>query len=83
MADPAERKHREAVSKTTSESGIRAILENHYGQVWDTSQLQQDFEVIGFMSPFVVVRRRSDGVQGSLCFQHRPRYYFQFQQAKD
>ena len=28
--------------------------------------------------PFVVVRRKSDGVKGSLEFQHNPRYYFSF-----
>ena len=29
-------------------------------------------------SPLVVVRRRSDGVRGSLMFQHNPRFYFSF-----
>jgi hypothetical protein len=43
------------------------------------SELQQDFEVLGFMAPFVVVRRKSDGVRGSLTFQHTPRLYFDFQ----
>jgi hypothetical protein len=46
------------------------------GQTWDTEQLQKDFEVLGFMAPFVAVRRRSDGVVGSLEFTHSPRVYF-------
>jgi hypothetical protein len=33
------------------------------------------------MAPFVVVRRRSDGQEGSLMFQHWPRYYFLFEKA--
>lgn len=56
----------------------RAKLESAYGQVWNTSELSTDFEVISFMAPFVVVRRKSDGHKGSLMFQHSPRYYFRF-----
>ena len=56
----------------------RKRLESQYGQVWDTAQLSEDFEVLGFMAPFVVVRRRSDGRKGSLEFQHAPRFYFNF-----
>jgi hypothetical protein len=40
--------------------------------------LQEEFEVLGFVAPFVVVRRKSDGQKGSLMFQHRPRFYFSF-----
>ena len=32
----------------------------------------------GFPAPLVVVRRRSDGVLGTLFFQHEPRFYFGF-----
>lgn len=47
-------------------------------ETWDTEGLRRDFEVLGFMAPFVVVRRRSDGVRGSLAFSHNPRVYFDF-----
>jgi hypothetical protein len=30
------------------------------------------------MAPLVVVRRKPDGVKGSLEFQHNPRLYFTF-----
>jgi adenylate cyclase class IV len=56
----------------------RKRLEAQHGQVWDTEQLSQQFEVLGFMAPYVVVRRRSDGRKGSLEFQHLPRLYFNF-----
>lgn len=49
------------------------------GQQWDTKQLQEDFEVLGFAAPFVVVKRRKDGVVGTLEFTHNPRTYFGFQ----
>ncbi len=45
---------------------------------WDTTQLQEDFEVRGFALGFVVVKRKSDGVVGSLYFTHAPRRYFNF-----
>jgi len=56
----------------------RATAEAEYGQVWNTDELGRDFSVLGFMAPFVVVKRKSDGVKGSLMFQHSPRFYFSF-----
>lgn len=50
---------------------------------WDTSELQRDFEVLGFAAPLVVVRRRSDGVRGTLEFKHNPRVYFGWQAEED
>ena len=35
--------------------------------------------MLGFVAPLIVVRRKSDGVRGSLEFQHDPRLYFNFQ----
>jgi len=61
-----------------SESSERARLESEYGQVWNTAEMSEDFEVTGFMTPYVVVTRKADGVRGSLQFQHRPRFYFNF-----
>ena len=57
----------------------REELEADHGQVWDSVELAADFEVIGFMAPMVVVRRKADGRKGSLFFQHEPRFYFAFQ----
>ena len=45
---------------------------------WDTAELQNDYRVIGFSSPYVVVVRKSDGVRGTLQFTHAPRVYFDF-----
>ena len=47
-------------------------------ETWDTQALGRDFEVIGFMAPFIVVKRKSDGAKGSLEFTHNPRVYFNF-----
>lgn len=48
---------------------------------WNTTELQQDFTVLGFSAPFVVVVRKADGVKGTLEFTHHPRVYFNFQAA--
>lgn len=48
------------------------------GQVWDTEAFKQDFEAQTFLAPFVLVKRKSDGVFGALLFTHQPRFYFDF-----
>jgi hypothetical protein len=79
MFDPTETIRRERLAEINAEPGSREALEKAYGQVWNTDQLRAEFEVIGFMAPLVVVRRRSDGQKGSLEFQGNPRFYFNFQ----
>lgn len=79
MSDTTETIRREMVAELNGQKGSREHLEQQHGQVWTTSELQHDFEVLGFMAPFVVVRRRSDGIKGSLTFQHDHRYYFGWQ----
>jgi len=78
MCDETEAIRREMVATINSDPGSRPDLESKHGQVWNTSQLQEDFQVIGFMAPLVVVRRRSDGIKGSLMFQNDPRLYYSF-----
>lgn len=41
--------------------------------------MQEEFDALGFMSPLIVVSRKSDGVKGSLEFSHSPRFYFNWQ----
>lgn len=79
MSDPTEDIRRDMVTAINAEPKDRPVLEAAYGQVWDTGELQQDFSVQGFGAPLVIVVRKADGVIGSLMFQHRPRFYFNFQ----
>ena len=78
MQDPTEAIRRDMVEAINVDPGSREALEKEYGQVWDTAELSQDYEVTGFMAPFVCVVRKSDRVEGTLTFQHAPRYYFGF-----
>jgi hypothetical protein len=78
-SDPTESTRRQRLAEINAEPGSREALEAEHGQVWSTQELGTDFDVLGFMAPLVVVRRKSDGVKGSLEFQHNPRFYFNFQ----
>lgn len=80
MEDNTEDIRRELVKNINSNPGSRETLEAEYGQVWDTQELGRDFEVEGFMAPFVIVKRKADGVKGSLEFQHSPRFYYNFKE---
>ena len=76
--DTTEAMRKDWVSNLNAVEGSREYLEKQYHTVWDTSQLSTDFKVISFLAPLVMVRRKSDGIVGTLEFQHRPRYYFNF-----
>ena len=71
--DPTEGARRRLLAQVNSHAMDRSGLEARHGWVWDTVWLAQDFEVLGFAAPFVVVRRRTDQKLGSLLFQHHPR----------
>jgi len=82
--DPTEEIRREMVAEINSNPSPREMLEREHGRgnVWDTQELGNEFEVMGFMAPFCVVKRKSDGQLGSVMFQHSPRFYFNFQADK-
>lgn len=56
----------------------RARLEAEHGagNVWSTDELRDQFDVHGFMAPFVSVRKKDTKEEGTLQFQHHPRFYF-------
>ena len=64
-----------------NEEIAKAELEKNNGKVWTTSEMTKEFDVKSFLAPFVTVVRKSDGVKGTLMFQHRPRLYFKFKEA--
>lgn len=81
MSDPTEGIRRKMVAEINADPNGREALEAKYGQVWDTQELSRDFEVQGFLAPFITVVRRSDGQRGSMLFQHYPRFYWGFDAA--
>lgn len=56
----------------------RAKLEEKYGKdnVWNTEEMTKEFSVQSFVAPYVIVTR--NGKEGTLQFQHSPRFYFDF-----
>ena len=83
MSDATEPYRRQRLVEINGEPGTREALEAEHGQVWNTEELGRDFEVTGFLAPFVVVRRKSNGKKGSLEYQHQPRFYFGFSPHDD
>jgi len=78
VIDETELFRRERIKDINSNGATREALEEQYGKVWTTDELSEEFEVRGFLAPYVVVRRRADGTIGSLEFRHQPRFYFNF-----
>ena len=66
------------IEETEDELTVRNRLEAKYGQVWNTEEVMRDFEITSFMAPFTFAIRRSDKVEGTLTFQHYPRFYYDF-----
>ena len=56
----------------------RELLVAAHGKVWNTSEVQKEFDVLSFSAPYVVVVEKSTGKKGTLIFQHAPRFYFNF-----
>jgi hypothetical protein len=79
MSDTAETIRRSLVQQIKTDAGDRERLEERHGRVWDTQELQHDFEVLQFAAPLIVVRQRTTGQMGSMFFQHQPRFYWGFQ----
>ncbi len=79
MIDETEDIRKQMLVEINAAPGSREYLEHKHGQVWTTSELSADFDVLGFMAPLVVVRRKFDNQKGSLCFQASPRFYFGFE----
>jgi hypothetical protein len=59
-------------------ASFRAALTAKFGDTWDTTELQQAYDVVGFGGGICVVVRKSDGQRGSLDFTHMPRFYHSF-----
>ena len=81
MTDITENIRRALVAEQQEQGPLtREQLEAEYGQVWDTNEMSRDFEAEGFMAPYVIVKRRNDGVLGTLEFQTNigARYYYNF-----
>ena len=55
---------------------VKLNLEAQYGRLLTTTELTSDYDVLGFMAPYVVCRRLSDGKKGTFEFLHSPRFYF-------
>ncbi len=56
----------------------RAELEAEYGEVWDEQEFDREFQITAIIPPTYIVRRKTDGVIGSVVCQPRPKLFFNF-----
>ena len=78
--DVTEAFRRRRLAELNAAAAGRRELERRHGTVWSPKELAAAFTAVGFMAPFVAVRRKADGRLGSLEFQHQPRFYFNWQE---
>lgn len=78
--DLSENARRAKTAELNNNPKTREELEAEHGtgNVWDTEELKRDFNVQGFLAPYVGVTRKADGQEGLLSFQHHPRFYWGF-----
>ena len=76
MTDPTAGVRREMIETGQPQADLAAEA----GQTWTTAEMQEDFDVLSFSAPFVVVVRKSDSATGTLEFTHSPRRYFNWQE---
>lgn len=81
MNDPTKMGRKILTKAINSDVKELEALTAKYGTVWSTGGLTKEFIVDSFKAPYVFVTRKSDGVKGTLLFQHSPRYYFDFQEG--
>jgi hypothetical protein len=62
----------------TETEELKTLLEEKHGEVLTTNEATAKYEFHAFQAPFASVTRRSDGVKGLIQFNHRPRFYFDF-----
>ena len=78
MSDMTETIRRTMAQEINTDAGDRERLQEKHGRVWDTQELQHDFDVLQFAAPLIVVRQKATGQMGSMFFQHQPRFYWGF-----
>ena len=79
MTDPTEAVRRQMIDTNQPAADLSADPDRK----WTTTEMSAEFVAIGFMAPFVVVRRRSDGQVGTLEFTNSPRVYFGWHPDKE
>lgn len=89
MNDPTEKIRREMVAEQLILKAARVLagktdedtiadLRKAHPDACNTDELKQQYNVTGFLAPFISCTRRSDGVKGTMNFIHSPRIYFDF-----
>ena len=54
----------------------KSELEELYGEVFNTSEVQVKYQIESFLAPFCFAKERETGKDCVLQFQHEPRFYW-------
>jgi hypothetical protein len=78
VEDETEQARREMIKNGVPEERLKLATKR-----WTTEELVKEFDVLRFLAPFVIARRKSDHRIGSLEFTHEPRFYFNWTEQDD
>lgn len=78
MGDPTENVRR-FEQMVINSMPMEALKEYIYDRTWTTEELQEEFIVLRFLAPYVIVKRKDTGEEGTMQFRHHPRIYFNYQ----
>lgn len=56
-------------------------IDMNHDERMTTDEMLDKYEVLGFALGMCIVQRKSDGVKGTLDFDHAPRFYYNFREA--
>ena len=83
MNDETEEFRRFRQAQLNEQAAERTKLEKEYGKVWSTEELCNDFQVVGFMAPLVIVETAQPGKRAAWSFSTARASTSIFSQTKD
>ena len=60
---------------------VHQAIQEDEGKCWTTDEVQDEFEILGFIAPFCAAIRRETKEKGALTFVHQPRLYYHWRVA--
>jgi len=79
VTDETEGIRRKMIAESQPDQHLAECVKNDGKRYNGREELLAEFDVTGFLAPFVVVTRKSDGRVGTMEFTHNPRVYFNFE----
>lgn len=81
-SDPTENTRRSLTAsinieiESQDETKERERLKKKWGNVYNTEEVQEKFQILSYLAPYIICIEKSTKKKGVLMFQHFPRFYF-------